>query len=248
MQKVSGKSVCGGFAIGPVLVLKKQDVQITYGRVEDAEEEVGKVERALHVSGEQLHRLYKRAVREAGEEQAAIFEAHQMIMEDADFLDAIYSKIRTEQANAEYAVSAAGKRFEELFANMEDDYMRARAADIRDITRRLLCNLKGVEQPDYSGIKPSVIVADDLTPSETVQMGRKKILALVTGHGSVHSHAAILARTMHIPAIIGAPLNLSQIQNGMTAIVDGAQGEVIFNPVPEVLAEAEKRITRPSRP
>lgn len=244
MLKFSGKSVYSGIAMGPVLVLKKADERVKRSRITDAEAEIARVNRALGASREQLQKLYEKAVVEVGEAQAAIFEAHQMIMEDEDFLDAIFSMIRTEMINAEYAVAAAGDHFARMFSEMEDDYMRARSADVRDIANRLIRNLSGGAQTELQAAQPSIIVADDLTPSETVQIDKEKILAFVTVHGSTNSHTAILARTMNIPALIGVPVDLEQIRTGMTAVVDGAKGEVIFEPTAAVCLEAEKKITQ----
>ena len=172
-----------------------------------------RVKTALEQAKEQLGKLYDKALKEVGEENAAIFEVHQMLIEDEDYLESIENTIRTEMVNAEFAVAVAGDNFAEIFAGMEDEYMQARAADIKDISNRLVNNLCGNEEIDLSSIEPSVIVADDLTPSETVQMDKEKILAFVTVHGSTNSHTAILARTMNIPALIGVPLDDPQ-RNG----------------------------------
>ena len=206
MVTFSGKSVYKGIAKGPVVVLKKDDCLIQRTKTEQTEAEIERVKRAVEQSREQLQRLYEKACVEVGEASAAIFEAHQMMMEDEDYLDAVYNIIRSEKTNAEYAVAVTGDNFSEMFARMDDEYMQARAADIRDISNRLVRNLKGQEELDMSSIGPSVFVADDLTPSETVQMDKSKILAFVTVHGSVNSHTAILARMMSIPALIGVPM------------------------------------------
>lgn len=165
-----------------------------------------------------------------------------MMLEDEDYLEAIHNMIRTEMVNAEYAVAVTGDNFSELFAGMEDDYMKARAADIKDISNRLIRNLTGKEDINSADMEPSVIVADDLSPSETVQMDKDKILAFVTVHGSTNSHTAILARMMNIPALIGVPMDLKEIRTGMTAVVDGLKGEVIFEPSDEIRAETEKKV------
>ena len=191
---------------------------------------------------EQLGRLYNKAVQEVGEASAAIFEVHQMLLEDEDYLESIQSMIRTELVNAEYAAAATGDNFAQMFAAMDDDYMKARAADIKDISERLVRNLSGGADADLSSMEPSVIVADDLSPSETVQMDKEKILAFVTVHGSTNSHTAILARMMNIPALIGVPMKPDELKNGMTAVVDGFSGQVIFEPDETVKAETKKRI------
>ena len=242
MQCFQGKSVYKGIAMGPVVVLRKNDYQVKRTRIEDAEAEAARVDVALKASQEQLQKLYDKAVKEVGEASAAIFEVHQMMLEDEDYLEAIQSMIRTEQVNAEYAVAVTGDNFAEMFASMDDDYMKARSADIKDISERLVRNLSGQGDVDLSSIEPSVIVADDLSPSETVQMDKDKILAFVTVHGSTNSHTAILARMMNIPALIGVNMNLEELQTGMTAVVDGFGGKVTLEPDEELKAQTEARM------
>ena len=242
MQCFQGKSVYKGIAMGPIVVLKKNDYQVKRTHIEDTEAEVKRVDEALKASQEQLQKLYDKAVREVGEASAAIFEVHQMMLEDEDYLEAIQNMIRTEQVNAEYAVAVTGDNFAEMFASMDDDYMKARSADIKDISERLVRNLSGQGDVDLSEIEPSVIVADDLSPSETVQMDKDKILAFVTVHGSTNSHTAILARMMNIPALIGVKMDLEALQSGVTAVVDGFQGMVTFDPDEETKAQTETKI------
>lgn len=242
MQCFQGKSVYKGIVLGPVVVLRKNDYQVKRTKTEDLEAEIGRVQKAIEDSKEQLQKLYDKALKEVGEASAAIFEVHQMMLEDDDYLDAIQNMIRTENINAEYAVAVTGDNFSEMFASMDDDYMKARAADIKDISERIVRNLSGQGDTDLSSIEPSVIVADDLTPSETVQMDKEKILAFVTVHGSTNSHTAILARMMNIPALIGVPMDLEQLENGMTAVVDGFKGEVIFDPDEETREATLKRM------
>ena len=242
MQCFQGKSVYKGIAMGPILVLKKNDYQVKRIRIEDTEAEVKRVDEALKASQEQLQKLYDKAVREVGEASAAIFEVHQMMLEDEDYLEAIQNMIRTEQVNAEYAVAVTGDNFAEMFASMDDDYMKARSADIKDISERLVRNLSGQGDVDLSSIEPSIIVADDLSPSETVQMDKDKILAFVTVHGSTNSHTAILARMMNIPALIGVKMDLEAFQSGMTAVVDGFQGIVTFDPDEETKVQTETKM------
>ena len=242
MQCFQGKSVYKGIAMGPVVILKKNDYQVKRTRIEDAEAEAARVDVALKASQEQLQKLYDKAVKEVGEASAAIFEVHQMMLEDEDYLEAIQNMIHTEQVNAEYAVAVTGDNFAEMFASMDDDYMKARSADIKDISERLVRNLSGQGDVDLSSIEPSVIVADDLSPSETVQMDKDKILAFVTVHGSTNSHTAILARMMNIPALIGVKMNLEELQTGMTAVVDGFGGKVTFEPDEELKAQTEARM------
>ena len=242
MQSYQGKSVYKGIAMGPVVVLKKNDYQVKRTRVEDPEAEIKRVDEALEKSKEQLQKLYDKAVQEVGEASAAIFEVHQMMLEDDDYLEAIQNTIRTEQINAEYAVAATGDNFAEMFASMDDDYMKARSADIKDISERLVRNLSGQDDADLSSIEPSIIVADDLSPSETVQMDKDKILAFVTVHGSTNSHTAILARMMNIPALIGVDMDLEELHTGMEAVVDGFQGVVIFEPDETVKAQTTEKM------
>ena len=242
MQSYQGKSVYKGIAMGPVVVLKKNDYQVKRSRIEDPEAEIKRVDEALEKSKEQLQKLYDKAVQEVGEASAAIFEVHQMMLEDDDYLEAIQNTIRTEQINAEYAVAATGDNFAEMFASMDDDYMKARSADIKDISERLVRNLSGQDDADLSSIEPSIIVADDLSPSETVQMDKDKILAFVTVHGSTNSHTAILARMMNIPAMIGVDMNLEELHTGMEAVVDGFQGVVIFEPDETVKAQTTEKM------
>ena len=242
MQCFQGKSVYKGIAMGPIVVLKKNDYQVKRIRIEDTEAEVKRMDEALKASQEQLQKLYDKAVREVGEASAAIFEVHQMMLEDEDYLEAIQNMIRTEQVNAEYAVAVTGDNFAEMFASMDDDYMKARSADIKDISERLVRNLSGQGDVDLSSIEPSIIVADDLSPSETVQMDKDKILAFVTVHGSTNSHTAILARMMNIPALIGVKMDLEAFQSGMTAVVDGFQGIVTFDPDEETKVQTETKM------
>lgn len=242
MQCFQGKSVYKGIVMGSVVVLKKNDYQVKRTKVEDADAEVARVERAVEQAKEQLQKLYDKAIIEVGEASAAIFEVHQMMLEDDDYLEAIDNMIRTELVNAEYAVAMTGDNFSEMFASMDDDYMKARAVDVKDISERVVRNLSGQEELDLSSGEPFIIVADDLSPSETVQMDKEKILAFVTVHGSTNSHTAILARMMNIPALIGVPMELERMESGMIAVVDGFQGQVIFEPDSDICAQTEKRM------
>lgn len=244
MVKFYGKPVYKGIAVGPVVALKNEDQKVKRRKVDNPEEEAARVEQGVKAAQEQLQALYEKAVVEVGEASAAIFEVHQMMLEDEDYLDAIYNMIRAEQVNAEYAVAVTGDNFSEMFAGMDDDYMKARAADVKDISNRLVQCVSGNQEAGLDFKEPSIIVADDLSPSETVQMDKKKILAFVTVHGSANSHTSILARMMNIPALIGVPLDLDKIQSGMKAVVDGVQGEVIFEPNEFVCEEAERKIKK----
>ena len=239
MEKYIGKSVYKGTAIGPVSVLKKKDSLVKRIHIDNTAEELKRLDAAKERTMTQLRQLYEKALQEVGEVNAAIFEVHQMMLEDDDYQDAIHSMIQNEEVNAEYAVAVTGDNFAEMFANMDDEYMQARSADVRDISNRLVRNLSGEEQIDWSTMEPSIIVADDLTPSETVQMDKSKILAFVTVHGSTNSHTAILARMMNIPALIGVPLELEKIHNGTRAIVDGKEAVFYLDPEEEQIRQAE---------
>ena len=242
MQSFFGKSVYKGIVLGPVVVLNHTDFQVRRKKIEDVDLEKQRVKQAGEQAEEQLKKLYDKAVKEVGEASAAIFEVHQMMLQDEDYLDAINNMIKTEKVNAEYAVAVTGDHFSEMFARMDDDYMKARAADIKDISNRLVRNLQGEREVDFGAIEPSIIIAEDLSPSETVQMDKNKILAFVTVHGSTNSHTAILARMMNIPALIGVPLNPEEIKTGMLAVVDGFNGEVIFEPTAELRERTMQRI------
>lgn len=242
MEGLKGKSVYKGVALGKISVLRKNDYVVKRVKVESPDTEIQRVEEAREKAKAQLQRLYEKAVKEVGEASAAIFEVHQMMLEDEDYNESIENIIRTQEVNAEYAVAATGDNFSQMFASMDDDYMKARAADVKDISERLVRNLYGGDGTDMEFEEPVIIVADDLSPSETVQMDKEKILAFVTVHGSTNSHTAILARMMNIPALIGVPMDLEQLQTGMEAVVDGFTGEVFFNPTEEVRTGARQKI------
>ena len=240
MTEYTGKSVYKGTAIGEIRVLKKKDSLVKRVHIDDVEAELARLEDAKQQTLAQLQSLYEKALQEVGEANAAIFEVHQMMLEDEDYQDAILGMIRNEEVNAEYAVAVTGDNFAEMFANMDDEYMQARSADVKDISNRLVENLSGEEQMDWDTMEPSIIVADDLTPSETVQMDKKKILAFVTVHGSTNSHTAILARMMNIPALIGVPLQLEVLHSGTQAILDGKKGVFYLEPDATQIANAEE--------
>ncbi len=240
MEKYIGKSVYKGTAIGPINVLKKSDGIVKRQHIEDVAAELERLEAAKEQAQAQLGALYEKALQEVGEVNAQIFEVHQMMLEDEDYQDAIHSMIETEEVNAEYAVAVTGDNFAEIFANMDDEYMQARSADVKDISNRLIRNLSGDEGVDWNNMEPSIIVADDLTPSETVQMDKSKILAFVTVHGSTNSHTAILARMMNIPALIGVPMDLEKLHSGTMAIVDGKDAVFYVDPDEAEIAAARE--------
>lgn len=242
MIKVAGKTVYKAIARGPILIMDKPKIVITDEKIADAQAELVVVKDAIEIAKAQIHQLYEKALAEVGEESAAIFEVHQMMLEDDEYLDSIFDMIRDENVNGLYAVKMTGDTFSQIFANMEDEYMKARAVDILDISNRVIRVL--ANQAEVSLDKPSIIIADDLSPSETVQMDKSKILGFVTVHGSTNSHTAILARMMNIPALVMTPVDLSALKNGVEAIVDGMNGEVIFEPTEEVCKEADSRIAK----
>ena len=244
MEKYSGKSVYKSIALGKVKVFKPVDSTVKRFKIEDVAAEYAKVEEAIEKAKEQLQVLYDKAVVEVGEASAAIFEVHQMMLEDEDYTDSIKGIIEGEEVNAAYAVAVTGDNFSEMFAAMDDDYMKARATDIKDISNRLVRILTGCDGNEGDTDEPVIIVADDLTPSETVQMDKDKILAFVTVHGSTNSHTAILARMMNIPALVGVELPLEAIEDGCLAVVDGVKGEVIFNPDEECVSYSKEAIAK----
>ena len=242
MKSFQGKPVYKGIVMGPATVLRKNDYQVKRVRIEDTEQEITRFEQATEQAKEQLQKLYEKALVEVGEASAAIFEVHQMMLEDEDYLEAIGNMIRTEFVNADYAVAMTGDNFSRMFAAMDNDYMKARATDVVDVSERLVRNLNGSNETDFGMGEPAVIIADDLSPSETVQMDKEKILAFVTVHGSTNSHTAILARMMNIPALVGVPISLDEISDGTTVIVDGFKGTVIVEPDESKIREAEKQM------
>ena len=235
MIKCSGKSVLKGIAIGRIYLYKKQEYVLKQETVENPEAEVERLEKAKEAAGSQLEELYQKALVEAGEEQAMIFDVHKMMLEDEDYLDSIRGMIRDEKMNAEYAVSLTGDNFAGVFASMDDEYMKARSADVLDISKRLIRILAGVGEEGIVSEEPVILLADDLSPSETVQMDKSKILAIVTKHGSTNSHTAILARSMNIPALVQTDVALLEEYSGAKAVVDGFSGTFIVNPEDSVL-------------
>ena len=242
MITIQGKGVSKGIAKGPLYFFQRSDTTVTLKVVSDIEAEKARLAVAQEQSIRQLNALAEQCQEDAGEEMAVLFETHAMFVEDEDFVECITSLIDEESCNAEYAVEQAGIQFAAMFAAMDDEYMKARSADVKDISERLVRNLSGEGDNDLSSMEPSIIVADDLSPSETVQMDKEKILAFVTVHGSTNSHTAILARMMNIPALIGVPMDLNGLKTGMMAVVDGFSGQVIFEPEEDVQKETEKRM------
>ena len=240
MQKYNGKSVFGGIAIGKICVYSKAEQQVKRLKVENTEKEVERYHAATAAAISQLQELHDKALKEVGEANASIFEIHQMMLEDDDYCESVENIIDTQKVNAEYAVAQTSDNFAQMFSSMDDDYMRARAADVKDISERLLTILHGEETAGIHADEPVIIVADDLAPSETVQLDKDKVLSFVTVHGSLNSHTAILARTMTIPALIGTALPLDGTVNGKLGIVDGTNGVIYIDPDVETLTEMKR--------
>ncbi len=238
MEVFQGKSIFKGVAIGPLLYYGKKETTVRREKIEDTDAEVARYKDAREKSVAQLRQLHDDSVKKVGEENAAIFDVHAMLMEDEDFCEAIENAIRTQNVNAEYAVAVAGENFFKMFAEMEDEYFKARSADMKDISERLIRVLTG-EDEKRSFDEPSIIIADDLMPSETVQLDKEKVLAFVTRWGSSNSHTAILARTMNIPALIDIPIR--EDWNGKLAAVDGHTGTFYLEPDEETLREMEEK-------
>lgn len=242
MQGYSGKSVFGGIAIGKISVYKKNEQQVKRVRTEDTKGELARYEAAKAAAVEQLQELYQKALKEVGEANAAIFEIHQKMLDDGDYNESVENIIETQKINAEYAVAVTGDNFAQMFRAMDDDYMRERAADVKDISERVLSILNGGQKGKVVTDEPVIIVADDLAPSETVQLEKDMVLSFVTVHGSVNSHTAILARTMAIPALIGTEeLPLDDTVDGKLAVVDGLNGKIYVEPDAQTLEEMKKR-------
>ena len=241
MQIYKGKSVFGGIAIGKISVYKKDEQLVKRVKIEDADVEMERYTTARNIAAAQLQKLYDKALKEVGEANAAIFEVHQMMLEDEDYNESVENIIRSQMVNAEYAVASTADNFAQMFEAMDDDYMRGRAADVRDISERVITVLAGGAGGGLDSDEPVIIAADDLAPSETVQLDKDKVLSFVTAHGSENSHTAILARTMGIPALIGTGIDLDESVDGKLGIVDGTNGVVYVDPDAELLEEMKKK-------
>lgn len=240
MQKYTGKSVFAGIAIGRIVLYEKGQQLVKRIKVENTAYEKERYHEASEKAKEELAGLYDKAVKEVGESGAAIFEIHQMMLEDDDYIESVENIIDTQKVNAEYAIAQTGDNFSQMFASMEDEYMRGRAADVKDITERLINVLSGSSSNEIAANEPVIILAEDLAPSETVQMDKSKILSFVNVKGSVNSHTAILARTMGIPALIGTDIPLDDSVNGHMAVVDGINGCVYIDPDEETLSKMKE--------
>ena len=241
MQIYKGKSVFGGIAIGKISVYKKDEQLVKRVKIEDADAEMERYTAARNIAAAQLQKLYDKALKEVGEANAAIFEVHQMMLEDEDYNESVENIIHSQMVNAEYAVASTADNFAQMFEAMDDDYMRGRAADVRDISERVITVLAGGAGSGLDSDEPVIIAADDLAPSETVQLDKDKVLSFVTAHGSENSHTAILARTMGIPALIGTGIDLDVTVDGKLGIVDGTNGVVYVDPDAELLEEMKKK-------
>lgn len=245
MEKFTGKSIFNGIAIGKILFYSKDGVQIFRHKVEDTDAEIARYNKAKEKAIEELNAIYEKAVKEVGEMNAAVFEVHAMMLEDDDYNDSVKNIITSQGVNAEYAVATTSDNFSKMFAEMDDEYFQARAIDIKDISERVLNILAGRSSENILGDEPVIVVANDLAPSETVQMDKEKLLAFVTEEGSSNSHTAILARTMNIPALIG--IRIDREWNGKMAVVDGYNGELILEPdeaTIKVMKERQEKIAK----
>lgn len=242
MDKFTGKGVYGAIAIGKISVFNRQEASVRRIHIKDTKEEIKRLEKAKERSSEQLQEIYNKALKEVGETNAQIFEIHMMMIEDEDYNESIINIIETQMVNAEYAVAVTSDNFASMFASMDDTYMQVRAADVKDISNRIINNF-AVDNKENNSIDEKVVIcADDLAPSETVSLDKNKVLAFVTAHGSVNSHTAILARNMNIPAVISVGTEfLEKIKDGQTIIVDGFSGEIFLNPDKDILDAMDKK-------
>lgn len=239
MEMYTGKSIFKGIAIGKILFYQKGEQPVKRVKIEDTAEQIKRYEDARAKAAEQLQGLYEKALKEVGEANAAVFEVHQMMLEDDDYIDSVVNIIETQQVNAEFAVATTGDNFAKMFVEMEDDYFKARAADVKDISERMVNILSGNESGGAIGDEPVIVVAEDLAPSETVQMDKEKLLAFVTRLGSANSHTAILARTMNIPALI--EVDIKEEWNGKMAVVDGYTGTFYIDPDEDILKKMQEK-------
>lgn len=235
VKAYQGKSVFGGIAIGRICLLRKGQQQVKRVKIQDVEAEKKRYYEAVQTARAELRELYGKALKEVGEANAAIFEVHQMMLEDDDFSESVENIMENQQVNAEYAVAATGDNFAQVFASMEDEYMQGRAADVKDVSERLVSVLNGGRRERVHADEPVIVLAEDLAPSETVQLDKEKVLSFVTVQGSVNSHTAILARTMSIPALIGVDMELDASLDGRMAVVDGDTGIIYINPDEETM-------------
>ncbi len=241
MNIFNGKGVYGGIAVGRLKVIKNNDSHVRKIYSDDSESEIKRFENARKKASDELEMLYEKAVREIGETSASIFEIHRMMLDDSDYIESVENIIRTQSVNAEYAVSVTGDNFSNIFADMDDDYMKARSTDVKDISERLIKAMGGDNTDENTFQQKSIILAEDLAPSQTVQLDKEKVLAFVTVHGSSNSHTAILAKSMNIPSIVGCKININSSFDGRLAVVDGYTGRLHIDPDEKTLSEMLKR-------
>ena len=241
MITIQGKSVFGGVSIGKLMFYKRNEKVIKREHISDADAEWKRFEAAKGQAVDQLKELYEKALEDVGEANAMIFEIHQMMLEDLDYLESIENIIRSQEVNAEYAFATTADNFAQMFASMDDAYMQGRAADVKDVSERVLDILCGVSAGVKEMTEPCIIAADDLAPSETVQLDKSKVLGFATMYGSANSHTAILARTMNIPAVIGLGETLSSQYDGKMAVIDGFTGILYVDPDEETLARMQEK-------
>lgn len=244
MLTLQGKTVYPGTALGRVAVFSRRDTAVQKRKSANSDAELERLRLASERSVQQLKDLYEEALEKVGEEDAVLFEIHRMMLEDEGYQGAIRNRIVREHMDAPYAVRETGDEFAQVFASMDDDYMKARAEDMKDISNRLIQNLIGCGENHLEEGEPAILLADDLTPSETVKLDKKRVLAIATVHGSAQSHTAILARMLSIPALIGVPMDLTELETGMTAVVSGKTGEIIFSPDEETCDRARQQIKK----
>lgn len=237
---LTGKSAFGGIAIGKIAIYKRNEVQVKRQTVSDTEAEVSRFLEAKETAKKQIADLYEKSVNEVGKAKAMVFEAYQVMLDDHDYIESVIHIIRSQEVNAEFAVAATSDKFVQMFSNMKDAYMRARAADVKDISNRVIEIMQGTMAGKIIGDEPVILLADDLTPSETVQLDKSKVLAFATIHGSVNSHTVILARTMNIPAIVGVDFNEEDV-DGQFGIVNGYDGEIYINPGEKTIEHFQKK-------
>lgn len=240
MKAYRGKSVLHGIAIGKLYVIEKKESSWTKTTIADADREIARFQRAREEAQTELDELYQEALEQVGEENAMIFDVHKMMLEDLDYIEGVENRIRTEMVNAEYAVTVTGEEFSAVFSSMDDEYMKARAADVIDISGRVVKILEGREDAELHTKEAVIVLADDLSPSETIQMDKSKILAIVTKHGSANSHTAILARSLNIPSLVNTEIDITKDYHGKGAVVDGVEGVLYIEPDARTLSVKEK--------
>ncbi len=247
MVVYDGKGASSGIAIGTIKIYQKQEQTVARLHIDDIKAETARFHKGREEAQKQLEALYEKALLEVGEANAAIFEVHRMMLEDPDYMESVENMIELQEVNAEYAVASTGDNFAQMFSQMEDTYMRERAADVKDISERLIAILRGEEKEKEEYGRPVILIAEDLTPSETVQLDKSKVLSFVTVQGVSNSHTAILARTMGIPALIGVKVPLDDTLDGKIAVSDGFEGKLVVEPTEDVLQKYRDKVSQLER-